>query len=156
MDVFSEACLLLPSEAAGLERRFEDRTMLIPSTTQLGDSVEIFPVSLRPGLVELAVYADDPELLCVSDLLFNLHHGSVLQEWTYRLNGVWRRPALSRLQRLILLKDRESLASFYRWAMAKPFSRISMSHGQLITSDARETFYQLFHQFGGVRAGRNG
>ena len=45
------------------------------------------------------------------------------------------------------MKDRDSLGEFYRWAMAKPFSRISMAHGQLITTGAREVFYQLFHQY---------
>ena len=66
-----------------------------------------------------------------------------------KLNGLWRRPAQSRLQRLLIMRDRNSLQQFYRWALGKPLSTISLSHGQLITQDARETFYQLFRRYRG-------
>ncbi|MGE0623092.1 MAG: hypothetical protein AB7I04_11400 [Pseudomonadales bacterium] len=144
LDAFPEAVLLVPPTSAGLEERFAHRAQRIVETVRLGEGTELKPVVLRAGLEELVLYHDPAELLVLCDLLFNLHGGSRVQQLGYRLNGIWGRPALSRLQRLLLLKDRQSLGSFYRWAMAKPFGQISMAHGQMITTGAREVFYQLF------------
>jgi hypothetical protein len=144
LDAYPQAVLLVPPTSAGLEDRFSRRAQRVVDTVKLGEGTELRSVVLRPGLEELVIYHDPAELLVLCDLLLNLHGGTGLQRLGYRLNGVWRRPARSRLQRLLLLKDRQSLAAFYRWAMAKPFSQISMAHGQLITSGARECFYQLF------------
>ena len=33
-------------------------------------------------------------------------------------------------------------------SMGRPFSQISMAHGLLITREAREQFYQLYHRYG--------
>jgi len=148
MDAFPEARLLVPETDAGLGERFPRRVQRITAVTSLGEQVEIKPVRLRSGLEELVIYNDASELLTVSDLLFNLHQASGMQRWFYVLNGVWQRPALSRVQRLMIIRDLSSVADFYRWAMSKPFSQISMSHGLLIGDQARETFYQLFHRYG--------
>lgn len=144
LDAFPEAVLLVPASDAGLGERFADRVQRVVGPLQLGEGIELQPVELRTGLEELVIYHDPAELLVLCDLLFNLHSGTALQQIAYRLNGVWRRPALSRLQRLFVLKNRREIARFYRWAMAKPFAQISMAHGQLITTGARECFYQLF------------
>jgi hypothetical protein len=145
---YAEAEVLVPPGLADWSREFDGRLRLLEGTATVGDRTEVTCVRLRAGLEELVVYNDRAELLMVADLLFNLQHGEGLQRFFYRLNGVWRRPALSRAQRLMLLKDRESLGAFYRWAMGRPFSQISMGHGQLITRDAREIFYRLFHRYG--------
>lgn len=144
LDAFPEAVLLVPASDAGLGERFPHRVLRVVEPQQLGEGIELRPVGLRTGLEELVIYHDPAELLVLCDLLFNLHTGTPLQQVGYRLNGVWRRPALSRLERLFVLKNRREIAGFYRWAMAKPFVQISMAHGQLITADARECFYQLF------------
>ena len=147
-DCFPEASLLLPSWNAGLEQRFPARSKVVVNGEHLGAGLELRRVILRDGLDELVLYHDSSELLAVADLIFNLQHGGTLSRVFYRLNGVWRRPATSRLQRWLLLKNHIELDAFYRWAMDRPFSQISVAHGQLITADAREHFYQLFASYG--------
>lgn len=144
LDAFPEAVLLVPASNAGLGDRFAHRSQTVCEPIRLGEGTELRPVVLRDGLEELVIYHDPAELLVVCDLLFNLHSGSTTQQLAYRLNGIWRRPALSRLQRLLLLRNRREIARFYRWAMARPFAQISMAHGLLISTRARECFYQLF------------
>jgi len=149
MDVYPDARLLLPPTDGGLGERFPRRAQTARQAVQLDQDIELLPVRLRDGLEELVIYHDPAELLMVGDLLFNFQQAERLSRWLYRFNGVWRRPGVSRLQRLLLLKDPGSLGEFYRWAMNKPFSQISMAHGQLVGGNAREVFYQLFHHFSG-------
>jgi hypothetical protein len=132
MASYPSAELLLPETCAGLDGLYGTRVRKIHEATTIGSDTEIVAVTLRRGLVELVVYNDAAELLAVTDLLFNLHHAEGVQRW---------------LQRFLLVKDRQSLGAFYRWAMSRPFSQISMAHGLLVTEGARETFYQLFHRF---------
>ena len=147
MAIYPRAELLLPEACAGLDSIYGSRARKILETVNIGADTEILAVTLREGLVELVVYNDAAELLAVTDLLFNLHHAEGVQRWLFFLNGVWRKPAMSRLERFLLARDRQSLGTFYRWAMSRPFSQISMAHGLLVTEGARETFYQLFHRF---------
>ena len=128
MDVYPEAELMLPAADAGLAARFPRRAHNLLAAQSLDALTEIVPVRLRSGFDELVIYHDAAELLVLGDLFFNL------------------RSVQSRLRRLLLHKDALSLRRFYRWAMSKPFSQISMAHGPLVTVGARETFYQLFHQ----------
>ena len=132
MDVYPQAQLLLPAANSGLTERFPRRAEILVATQTLDALTEIVPVRLRPGLDELVLYDDVAELLVLGDLLFNLPS------------------AQSRLRRLLLHKDTSSLNRFYRWAMSKPFSQISMAHGPLVSAHARETFYQLFHPHSGA------
>jgi hypothetical protein len=107
------------------------------------------PVRLREGLSELVLFHDQSETLILADLLFNVQQAaSPAVRLACRMNGIWRRPGHSRLQRLLLLRDEESLGAFYRWALSKPFVQIAMAHGQLIAEDAREQFYQVFRRYG--------
>ncbi len=154
MDAYPDAELLLPAADGGLLSRFPRRGRHVLQSVRIGDRTELEPVRCRDGLVELVLYHDPAELLAVCDLLFNLQSAIGLQRLVLRLNGVWRKPAQSRLQKMLLLKDHESLAAFYRWAMGKPFSQISMAHGQLIAEDPREKFYQLFGSYGAGGATR--
>lgn len=149
LDAYPGAELVLPEENAGLAERFPARSRIVRAPTQPGSDLELYPVRLRDGLVELCAYHDESETLLVADLLFNLRQaGSRLGRLAYRLNGIRQRPGHSHLQRLLLFRDDESLQLFYRWALAKPFSQIAMAHGQIIGMDAREQFYQAFSRFG--------
>ncbi len=149
---YPQAELLFPTWDAGLRARFGDRSSTVRAVASVAPGLEVRAVRLRDGLDELVLYHDASELLAVGDLLFNLQVNpqqlSPASRLIHRLNGIGQRPALSRLQRLLLLKDRAELGGFYRWALGKPFSQISMAHGQLIASDAREHFYQLFSPYG--------
>ena len=118
-----------------------------PRSGRIGEGFEALAVDLRPEFTELVLYHDLSETLIVSDLLFNIHAGSRRLRWFMRLNGAWQREGHTRLQRLLLIKNRHALGEFYRWAFARPFGQISMSHGQVISADAREVFYQIFHPY---------
>jgi hypothetical protein len=48
------------------------------------------------------------------------------------------------MRKLLHLRDARALAGFYRWAMARPFRQISVSHGGIIREGAREVVYRLF------------
>jgi hypothetical protein len=153
LEFYRDAELLAPEFSAGLAGRFPDRATIITEPVALDHSLEIYPVRLRDGLVELCAYHDDSESLILADLLLNLRQApGGLGRYAYRLNGVWQRPGHSHLQRLLLLKNDDELGRFYRWALAKPFSQIVMAHGQMISDDAREQFYQAFFRYG--EAGR--
>jgi hypothetical protein len=120
---------------------------VLRSPAQIGPGFEALIVKLSIDFQELVIYHDRSETLVVSDLLLNIRAGNRRLEWLLRLNGAWRRAGHSRLQRLLLMRDRQGLAEFYRWALAQPFVQISMSHGQVIQADAREVFYQVFHRY---------
>ncbi len=146
MDAYPQATLLLPEASGGLAERYPDRSRVLSEFEPLGAGLELMPVRLREGLDELVLYHDPSECLIIGDLLFNLRQAPRAPgRFFQRLNGIWQQPARSRIQHLLLLKDIRSLRRFYRWALARPFSQISMAHGQLITQNAREVFYQKFH-----------
>ena len=152
LDAYPDAELLLPQENGGLGDRFAGRSRLIDDLQVVEPGLEVLPVRLCEGLVELCAYHDASETLLLADLLFNLQQASSPgAKVVFRMNGVWRQPGSSRLQRILLLKDDASLSRFYRWALAKPFSQIAMAHGQVLTRDARETFYQVFSRYGSAR-----
>lgn len=117
-----------------------------------GNAVEIAPgfeatlVDLRSGFRELVLYHDASETLIVSDMLFNIRGGSRTMEMLMRMNGAWGRAGPTRLQRLLVMTDPAGLDAFYQWSFARPFQQISMSHGQVISADARELFYQMFRR----------
>ena len=149
MNAYPEARLLVPEADSGLAGRYPDRTSVISEHTVACAGIELMPVRLREGLIELVLYHDPSETLVLADLLFNIQQSaSRAARVAYRLNGIWRAPGQTRLQRLFLLRDAESLAGFYRWALSRPFVQIAMAHGQLISTDAREQFYQVFKRYG--------
>ncbi len=153
LDAYPAAELLVPTENGALAERFPTRTRVVSERMSLDAGLDIYPVRLRDGLVELCAYHDTSESLVLADLLFNFHRAeNGFARLIYRLNGIWQRPGHSRLQRLLLLKDEDSLHRFYRWALAKPFSQIIMAHGQIVTTDAREQFYQAFSRYGAAGA----
>ncbi len=152
LDAYPDAGLLVPEADGGLMERFGDRSRPVTDLQTIEPGLEVLPVHLRDGLVELCAYHDASETLLLADLMFNLQQAdSRRARLAHRLNGTWRQTGTSRLQRLLLLKDEESLSRFYHWALAKPFSQIAMAHGLLITDNARETFYQVFSRYGALR-----
>ena len=58
------------------------------ATQALDQGLELYPVQLRDGLVELCAYHDDSESLILADLLFNFQQArSGLARLVYRLIG---------------------------------------------------------------------
>ncbi len=117
------------------------------SPINFGVGFESALVNLRRDYRELVIYHDLSETLILADLLFNIQSGDRRLEWVLRLNGAWRRAGHTRVQRLLVMRDRQGLGEFYRWALARPFVQITMSHGQVIKHDAREVFYRTFRPY---------
>jgi hypothetical protein len=93
---------------------------------------------------EIVLYHDAAETLMLSDLILNVSSAEPRLKWLLKLNGAWAQPAQGRVQRWGYLRDRRALSVFYRWAMARPFRQISVSHGGIIRDGAREVIYRLF------------
>lgn len=142
VDLFPAATLYVPPTSPGL-------TGIVPNATvsRLGCNTEMFVLRMRTGFEELVLYHDKSETLVVSDLFFNLTGATGLQKFLLRLNGIADRPGQSRLHKLLLMREKEQIRKFYRWALAKPFTQICMAHGQVVDKEAREVFYQLFHRY---------
>jgi hypothetical protein len=96
---------------------------------------------------ELVLYHDRSETLVVSDLICNVTAADAPVKWWFALNGAWGRPGQTRWQRCLHLRDRRSLAAFYRWAMARPFRQVSVGRGAMIRDGAREMVYRLFRRY---------
>jgi hypothetical protein len=108
---------------------------------------EPYVVRASTGFSEAVLFHGESGTLVMSDLAMNIHTGSAGLRRLMKLNGAWRRFAPTRMQMALVMRDTEALGLFYRWAMSRPFTQISVSHGQLLTSGAREQFYQAFHRF---------
>lgn len=147
--LFAADCLrrFPDAQLLGVESIGDCATEILEASTRIGGHFEALAVNLRPDFRELIVYHDLSETLIVSDLLFNIHAGTRRLEWFLRLNGAWQRAGNTRLQRLLFLRDRQGLIDFYEWGLARPFVRITMSHGHVINDGAREVFYQTFHPY---------
>ena len=82
--------------------------------------------------------------LIVTDLVENFHD---LDGWRERLlarlGGVYRRPGLTRDQRLILLNRRAARASAEK-ILTWDFERIVLAHGKLIEADGKAVFQDTF------------
>jgi hypothetical protein len=123
--------------------------LAVPGTgaALIGMGLETRTVNLSGGFCERVIYHDLSETLIVSDLLLNIHSGGRALEWLLRMNGIWQQAGHTRLQRGLIMRDRQGLVEFYQWALARPFVQVTMSHGQVIGANAREIFYQVFHRY---------
>lgn len=109
----------------------------LPQEGDIDGMVDFRVVPLRRRSAELVLYHDASETLVVCDLIQNLPAPErALERWLMLGAGGARRA-----QKLL---DRSARAGFYRWAMARPFSQISMAHGTIIRDGAREVVYRLF------------
>ncbi len=147
MDAYPEADLLLPSHNDGLARRFPRNSHVLPAPLSLSPGVELMPVRLRDDVDELVVYHDPSELLVLGDLLFEPRPPIPTLPPIIRLAASWRLKLRASLHGALLLRDSASLGAFYRWAMTRPFSTISVTRGTLVDRDAREVFYQRFRRY---------
>ena len=82
--------------------------------------------------------------LIVTDLIENFHdlEGS-LERLLARMGGVYKRPGLTRDQRLILLNRRAARASAKK-ILTWDFERIVLAHGKLIEADGKAVFQDIF------------
>ena len=105
---------------------------------------DLIRVETRDGYAEICGYHRASHTLILSDLAFNVRSANTRTEALLRLNGAWQQFTPTRMQRLLVMKNRAALQTFYRWAMDQDFSQISVSHGALVTNEAPAAFAQAF------------
>lgn len=100
---------------------------------------EVVEIDGVPALSEFVFLHRPSATLILCDLVFNMHEVTgVMTKLVLRMVGAWQRTAQSKLWRRIT-KDHAAAASSCARMFELEFSRVIMSHGQIITSpDASE------------------
>ncbi|MEM6532027.1 MAG: DUF4336 domain-containing protein [Myxococcota bacterium] len=94
-----------------------------------------------PMAGETVFFHRDSKTLICTDLIFNLDGNNtkgLLSGMIFRMFSAFGRPAQSRLLRFAT-KDRARAGSSVKQMLEWPFERISMCHGYVIESDAKDT-----------------
>ena len=82
--------------------------------------------------------------LILTDLVFNIHeHDSALVRLGLRVDGAWRRFAVSHLLRL-LIRDRPRARETISLVLSWDFDRVIMSHGRILETGGRDAVRGAF------------
>ena len=104
-------------------------------------------VQTRDDYGEICAYHRASRTLILSDLAFNIHSASQATRWLLRFNDAWQRFGPTRLQRATVLKNDSALREFCRWADARDFDQISVSHGTIVSEDVQQVFQHAFRRW---------
>lgn len=129
------------SQATAVGPPFENHSGLLDEWRPWFDTHVVRPCD---GFVELCGFHLNSRTLVLCDLSHNIASGGRRLSRLLKIMRMWRRFRPSPLQRLAVMRDQAALNAFFEWAMARPFVRISMAHGDVVSHDAREAFYQAF------------
>lgn len=109
-----------------------------------GQEVKVLRIAGMPRLQEHAVLHVPSRTLILTDLVFNLRfppHQSV--PWALRwISGLKSFPGTSRLVKLCV-KDRVAVRQSLEEMMAWDFDQVVVSHGELITENAKDTLRRV-------------
>ncbi|MEE3183555.1 MAG: hypothetical protein VX266_06420, partial [Pseudomonadota bacterium] len=67
--------------------------------------------------------------------------------WLLLFNDAWHIFGPPRLQRALVIKHDRALREFCQWAIARDFEQISVSHGALVTKNAKQIFQHAFRRW---------
>lgn len=105
-----------------------DQTVHAPA-----DGVELLAVGGVPGLGELSVFHQPSRTMYLADMIMNIQQEAGLYTRTlFKLEGVWRRPSVPRLMRLMTRDKQALLATASVWADRWAPERIAPGHGSLV------------------------
>jgi hypothetical protein len=104
-------------------------------------------VQTRDDYGEICVYHRGSRTLILSDLAFNIHSASRATRRLLRFNDAWQRFGPTRLQRATVLKNDCALREFCRWAVARDFDQISVSHGAVVGENVQQVFQHAFRRW---------
>ena len=108
----------------------------LPTSGSPWPGIEVLRIDGAPSIDEHVFFHAPTGSLIVTDLVFNvLRAPTCLTPWALRLTGTWGRYACSRAWRWSA-KDRPALAASLRAALAWPFTRVVMGHGDVLEDDA--------------------
>ncbi|MEM1023423.1 MAG: hypothetical protein AAF627_05180 [Myxococcota bacterium] len=135
-ELFPEATLYGPLGLEAKRKNLRFDRLLEGGEDVFGSGVEIHKVAGAPKIEELVVYHGPSRTLIVTDLLFNMTEPQGwLTPWIMRMVGTYKRPAQSRLFKL-MSEDKAAQARSLEPILALPFQRIVMAHGEVIQGDA--------------------
>ena len=104
-------------------------------------------VRTRDDYGEICAYHHASRTLILSDLAFNIHSAGRTARWLLRFNDAWQKFGPTRLQRAMVMKNDRALREFCQWAIARDFEQISVSHGALVTINAKQVFQHAFRRW---------
>ncbi|CAM2009883.1 DUF4336 domain-containing protein [Acanthopleuribacter pedis] len=104
------------------------------------DEIEWFPLGGAAKMNEIILLHRATKTLIVTDLMFNMSKvRGPMTPWLLRAAGAWRKPAQSRVWR-ILTNDRGAAKASLQPVLARPFERVVMAHGDVIERDGKAHF----------------
>lgn len=93
-----------------------------------------------PLINEVALYHHASRSLVLTDLMMNVSQADgFMSQLVWKLEGVWGRPAVPRLNKFAT-RDKAAAASSIARISAWPFERIIVAHGEVIETDAEAIF----------------
>ncbi|KIG15458.1 Methanol oxidation glmU-like protein [Enhygromyxa salina] len=96
------------------------------------DAIDVVEIAGAPALSEFVFLHRPSGTLVLCDLAFNMHEATgALTKLVLRMVGAWQRTTQSKLWRRIT-KDRAAAGRCCERMLALEFSRVIMSHGQII------------------------
>ena len=144
---FPQACAAFPDArplgVAGLKGKVGNRFGLAHSELESVDGLQV----LRPGGMpqgEVILFHEASKTLVVSDLVFNLRNKGPWTAFFFKyINGCYNRPGTTRIFRNFI-QDKAAFQTSMEEINDLDFARISLSHGDVIETDAREVFREIF------------
>lgn len=110
----------------------------------LGASIEIIKIEGAPKVNEYAFIHKESNTLILTDLAFNI--GTNISFWSkvfFKLNGTFDKFGPSRLMKT-MIADPAALNSSIDKVLAFDISRVIVSHGNILESNARSTLKEAF------------
>ncbi|WP_428310386.1 DUF4336 domain-containing protein [Hydrocarboniphaga sp.] len=104
---------------------------------------ELLPTTIAGSLMaETVLYHVASRSLITSDLVENFHDNAhAFTRWYLKAGGILGKVGWHPLLRLVYVNRRKARASLEQ-ILALPFDRVIVAHGDIITTDARETLRQ--------------
>lgn len=129
---------------------YPDAVHVSPSQTSFDHIEPWFDAKLvqpRDDYREICAYHHASRTLILSDLAFNIQSASRTTRWLLGFNDAWQKFGPTRLQRAVVMKNDRALREFCQWAIAQDFDQISVSHGAVVTKNAKQIFQHAFRRW---------
>lgn len=123
----------------------EPALVLGQSPPPWGDTVEVCAVDGMPAIEEWVLFHRPTATLVVTDLAFHLDDGCAASaRFLGRVGGTFGKLAPTRLERLMLVGDKNALRGTVQKILEWPFERVVMAHGSIVESGGRAALEEGF------------
>jgi len=145
-----------PAAAIHLAPGLRERQPSVPAGTTLGEvppaswqgEIELAVLGPTRGVAEVAFLHRPSATLVLTDLAFNMQTATnAIGRLYWRFSGVWQRFGPTRLVGRVLLRDPALVRPFLARILGWDFTRIVVSHGDVVERDARRVFEEAFAKY---------